>query len=163
MIVFLCLLFSISLSIIFKTKKSEVIIEEKVDTVFVRKEEEFSRKKLKEYIDFLNIKHPDIVYAQAVLESGNFKSKLFLSQNNMFGMKQSYQRANTSSGNINNYASYSNWRQSVLDYALYQASYLRKLDREQYFNYLDKNYAEDSGYSLKLREIIKRYEEKEAL
>lgn len=128
------------------------------DTILVSDSIDFSEKELKKYIKHLNLKHPDIVYAQAVLETGNFKSKLFVNNNNLFGFKEPKVRSNTARGSVNGYAYYSSWRQSVIDYALYQSSYIRKLNREAYFDYLDKNYAEDPNYSKKLKEIIKRNE-----
>lgn len=131
-------------------------IESKVDTIVAPSNTEFSEHELKKYITHLNLKHPDIVYAQAVLETGNFKSNLFINNNNLFGIKEPRIRNNTSLGSIGGYAYYSDWRQSVIDYALYQSSYTRKLNREAYFAYLDKNYAKDPEYSRKLKEIIKR-------
>jgi len=128
------------------------------DTILVSDSIDFSKKELKKYIKHLNLKHPDIVYAQAVLETGNFKSKLFVNNNNLFGFKEPKVRSNTARGSVSGYAYYSSWRQSVIDYALYQSSYIRKLNREAYFDYLDKNYAEDPNYSKKLKEIIKRNE-----
>ena len=128
------------------------------DTILVSDSIDFSKKELKKYIKHLNLKHPDIVYAQAVLETGNFKSKLFVNNNNLFGFKEPKVRSNTARGSVSGYAYYSSWRQSVIDYALYQSSYIRKLNREDYFDYLDKNYAEDPNYSKKLKEIIKRNE-----
>lgn len=128
------------------------------DTIIITDSIEFSREQLKKYIKHLNLKHPDIVYAQAVLETGNFSSQLFKNNNNLFGFKEPKVRNNTSRGSANGYAYYLNWKQSVIDYALYQSSYLRKLNKQQYFNYLDKNYAKDPNYSIKLKQIIKNYE-----
>lgn len=125
------------------------------DTIIISDSSTFSKEELKKYIKFLNLKHPDIVYAQAVLETGNFKSNIFINNNNLFGMRVPGVRSNTVRGKVNNYAYYKNWKESVVDYALYQASYLRKLDRNQYFNYLDANYAKDVNYSLKLKQVIK--------
>ena len=45
------------------------------------------------YILELNIQHPEVVLRQARIESGNFKSRVFLENNNMFGMKIPYKRA----------------------------------------------------------------------
>lgn len=128
------------------------------DTIIISDSIEFSKKELKKYIKHLNLKHPDIVYAQAVLESGNFNSYIFKNNNNIFGMKEAQVRNNTARGSVNGHAYYSNWRQSVIDYALFQSTYMRKLNREEYFRYLDRNYARDPNYSKKLKQIIKRYE-----
>ena len=46
------------------------------------KENQFSPEKLRAYILELNIKFPHIVYAQARLETGNFKSQIFKTNHN---------------------------------------------------------------------------------
>lgn len=53
----------------------------------------------------LNIPHPEIVLAQAKLESGNFTSKLTHTHNNIFGLKIG-----------NSYRKYPNWMLCVADY-----------------------------------------------
>ena len=50
------------------------------------------------YILELNIQHPEVVLRQARIESGNFKSRIFLENNNMFGMKMPNKRPNMASG-----------------------------------------------------------------
>lgn len=136
-------------------QNNEVLLQ---DTIIISDSIEFSEKELKKYIKHLNLKYPDIVYAQAVLETGNFNSSIFRNNNNLFGFKEPKVRNNTSRGSLSGYAYYTSWRQSVIDYALFQSSYMRKLSREEYFRYLDRNYAKDPNYSKKLKEIIKRYE-----
>ena len=49
--------------------------------------ESITKENLYEQIMKYGIKFPDVVFAQAVLESGQFTSKLFKSANNLFGMK----------------------------------------------------------------------------
>lgn len=115
----------------------------------------FSKEKLIEEMKHLNIKHPHIVYAQFVLESNHFKSRLFLTQNNLMGMQESTSRPSTNVGSDNGFAVYNSWRDSVLDYALYQASFMRGINEQQYFEYLSKNYAEDKEYVKKLKNYIK--------
>lgn len=41
---------------------------------------------LKEALSYYNLKHKDIVYAQAILETGHFKSDICLKNNNLFGL-----------------------------------------------------------------------------
>lgn len=160
---FVFILIYYSSAILFaKCQRESIIVQENEynlqDTIIISDSVEFSEKELKKYIKHLNLKHPDIVYAQAVLETGNFTSSIFTNNNNVFGMKQAQARNNTARGSANGHAYYSNWKQSVIDYALFQSSYMRKLSREEYFRYLDRNYARDPNYSRKLKEIIKRYE-----
>ena len=122
-----------------------------------REKNRFSEAKLIELIKNLNIKHPHIVLAQAKLESGNYKSKIFKQNHNLFGMRQAQVRVNTAKGTSLNHAYYENWRESVYDYAFYQCRYLSDARTEQeYFAALDASYAEASKYSEVLRGIVKR-------
>ena len=146
----------IILGLMYSEKKEIKYIETESVPIVVGSSNIFSSHELKQYIRSLNIRHADIVYAQAVLESNNFKSRIFIESNNLFGMKKAMQRPTTCTGTHRGHASYSNWRQSVLDYALFQAAFLRDLKtREQYLSYLAQNYAEDPNYVTKLKSIIK--------
>jgi len=131
--------------------------EEKL--IVVREYNEFSETKLIEKITELNFKYPYIILAQAKLESGHFKSTIFLENNNMFGMKEAKLRANLAKGTNRGHAYYETWQESVIDYALYYSSYLRSINTEgEYFEYLRQNYAEDLTYVQRLKEIIKKEE-----
>ena len=101
----------------------------------------------------LEIEHPDIVFSQALLESDYASSDLFISNNNLFGMKASGSRATTSDSIVNGYKWYSNWRESVVDYALLQMAFYRGLNESQYYTRLSNNYAQDSKYVHKLKSI----------
>jgi uncharacterized FlgJ-related protein len=80
-------------------------------------------EKLVEY----DIKHPDVVFAQALLESANFTSKLFKTQNNLFGMKLAMKRKTTAVGkNKSGYAKYNSVDDSIYDYYLFQEYAMRK-------------------------------------
>ena len=107
----------------------------------------------------LPFKHKDIIVAQAILESGWFKSNICLNNNNLFGMKRSYSRVSTYDTTINGYAHYSNWKMSVIDYYLLQPvrESIIRTSRDQYFRYLDKTYSEVGiEYSSQLKDIIAR-------
>jgi uncharacterized FlgJ-related protein len=131
--------------------------EEKL--IVVREYNEFSETKLIEKITELNFKYPYIILAQAKLESGHFKSTIFLENNNMFGMKEAKLRANLAKGTNRGHAYYETWQESVIDYALYYSSYLRSIKTEgEYFEYLRQNYAQDLTYVQRLKEIIKKEE-----
>lgn len=117
--------------------------------------EEFNKDSLIEFINKLNLDHKDIVYSQAVLESGNFNSKLFRETNNLFGMKVPSVRNNLSEGSQNGYQVYYSWKHSVLDYALWQSTYMHGKSRREYLEYLGRNYAEDPEYINKLNKIIR--------
>ena len=118
----------------------------------------FSVDSLKAFITALNIKHADIVFAQAVYETGHFSSNIFNQNNNLFGMKMAYRRPKTAIGIKNGHAEYNNWKESVIDYALWQNRYANFSDEDEYFEYIGKNYAEDSSYVQKLKLIIRKNE-----
>ena len=127
--------------------------------IVIREYNEFSEEKLIEKITELNFRYPHIILAQAKLESGHFKSTIFLENNNMFGMKEAKLRANLAKGTNRGHAYYETWQESVIDYALYYSSYLRSIKTEgEYFEYLRQNYAEDPTYVQRLKEIIKKEE-----
>ena len=125
--------------------------------IVIREYNEFSENKLIEKITELNFRYPHIILAQAKLESGHFKSTIFLENNNMFGMKEAKLRANLAKGTNRGHAYYETWQESVIDYALYYSSYLRSINTEgEYFEYLRQNYAEDPTYVQRLKQIIKK-------
>jgi len=125
--------------------------------IVIREYNEFSEEKLIEKITELNFRFPHIILAQAKLESGHFKSTIFLENNNMFGMKEAKLRANLAKGTNRNHAYYDTWQESVIDYALYYSSYLRSIKTEgEYFEYLKQNYAEDKTYVQRLKQIINK-------
>ncbi len=132
-------------------------VSEETRMLILNQENEFTPDKLKQFILSLNIKFPHIVYAQAKLESGNFKSKIFRENNNLFGMKVARMRPTTNKGEQNNHAYFNSWKDCVVDYAMYAAAYLNDIKTEQqYLDYLKANYAEDSKYYSKLIKMIKR-------
>ena len=124
--------------------------------VIIEKIDPFKVDEFKSYLTELNIKFPDVVYAQARLETNGFKSKIFRENNNLFGMKQSTKRSSTNKGEQHGHAYYDTWRESVLDFALWQCRYLSNINtKEEYFQYLRANYAEDPLYIDKLRKMLK--------
>ena len=117
----------------------------------------FSEIELVHYLEMLNVKYSDIVYAQAKLESGNFNSPLFKLNNNLFGMKTIGSRPTTSIGSRYGFAYFKTWRDSVLDYVIYQCLYLNNKSYEEYLYYLGNVYAEDPNYINKIKNIVKEY------
>jgi uncharacterized FlgJ-related protein len=134
--------------------------------VVVNNVDEFSEEKLKDYILELNIKHPDIAFAQARYESGNWGTnpgaKMFGTNNNLFGMKCATSRTTTHQGEQHGHAYYSHWRMSVIDYAMWQDAYARDLkSREDYIAYLKRVYAMGTYVSIMqiIKEVRKKYPE----
>lgn len=114
------------------------------------------------YIERLGIKHPDIVYAQAILETGEFTSPIFRENNNLFGMKyvkdfkSRYSRPTTAIGSQFGHAVYNNWRLSVDDYQLWQDMFKKTpIESESdYLQLLDSRYAVPGKYVPVLKGII---------
>jgi len=124
-------------------------------------EDEINYQNLYSRILECNIKFPDIVFAQAVLETGHFRSKLFQNANNLFGMKLPKKRETVAVGKTSGgYARFESWESSVYDYSLWQNNILSKngdLTRKQYLTMLDKIYSESKGYSKKVTKIISQH------
>lgn len=93
-----------------------------------------------------DIKFPEIVYAQARLESGNFKSKLFQTKNNFLGLYNS---------RIKDFYEFDHWTDCLLGYRdLLQFKYNGDDNQETYYKFLkDLPYAMDPEYIQKVRRI----------
>lgn len=101
---------------------------------------------LMEALIYYDIKYPHIVYAQALIETGNFKSDLCLSDNNLFGLY------NSSRGK---YHRFDHWTESVIAYKDFIQR--RYKPPEDYYKFLQRiGYAEDSNYISKLKEVVKK-------
>lgn len=88
---------------------------------------------------------PEIVLAQALLETGNFKSYSCTNRNNLFGLMN---RNGT-------YMSFDHWTESVDAYK----NYIQKWETapKDYYHYLDSlGYAEDTFYIDKVKQIVNK-------
>lgn len=142
------------LAMLMFNQQVQYIVQEKIIGVEYCQNIDFSEKNLVNEIKRLDIKYPHIVLAQAQLETGGFKSKLFIQNHNLFGMKEAKQRANLANGTKNGHAHFETWEESLLDYALLQCRFIGKISSEKdYFSYLEENYAEDSLYLSKIKKI----------
>lgn len=150
------LIFTICLSIglgITMRKERRMIASEM--RVILLERDAFSQDKLVSLIKTMNFSFPYIVLAQAIHESNNFTSPLFLENNNMMGMKEPLQRVNSANGSKRDYAYYNTWKESLYDYGLYTTSYLSKITSEDmYYSFLQQYYAEDPDYVNKIKNII---------
>jgi len=136
------------------TKTDNIIVEEIITICDKEKDSLTMEENIYLYLDSINLKFKTVVIAQAILESGNFKSKVFQEYNNIFGMKKASKRPSlgVKTGNYNKYKS---WQESILDYAFYQAYFCSHIrTEEEYLDFLNKNYAEDNNYKEKLEKII---------
>ena len=138
------LIFGVILTLLLKPNNKEIVqpqikVEVTKDTVITKKVVALNEHNLKKELIKNNIPHANIVLAQAKLETGNFKSKLVKSHQNIFGMRKG-----------NKYKRYSHWSECVEDYATYISS---RYKGGNYYTFLQKiNYAEDEQYIQKLKQ-----------
>lgn len=130
---------------------------------------------VKEEIEALGMVCPEVVLAQAKLESGNLTSRVLKRSNNMFGMRYPGKRQTTASGiyipqldtvvkgtraelrkysHYSSYAAYDTWQDAVKDYKLWQENVFRVNDK--YLDFLQKYYAEDTLYLKRVKHIADR-------
>ena len=89
------------------------------------------------------VQFPEIVQAQAVLETGYFKSYACKTQNNLFGLRKS----------DGTYMSFEHWTDAVAAYKKYIQKW--KVPPNNYYQYLDSlGYAEDKTYTTKLKQLV---------
>lgn len=97
------------------------------------------------YIQGCGIKHPEIVFRQAMVESGHLSSDIFKENNNLFGMKFPRKRPTFATGENRGHAKYTSWRQSIRDIALWQQIYYN--GTENYYTFLKRiGYATSQTY-----------------
>ncbi len=136
-------------------KKEYITDTEKV--LIIEEHNSFNEDKLIEEISKLNFKFPHIVLAQAILETGNYGSKIFKENNNLFGMKEARVRLNLAKGTQFGHAYYDDWKESLTDYALWYSTFAYKCKNEkQLYKLLNKQYAEANYYPQALKRIIKK-------
>lgn len=132
-----------------KTPKSVInIIPVVVDTI--PPEPEFMSqtpdKGLKAALECYEIKCADVVYAQAILETGHFKSAVCLNHNNLFGLYNSKKKE---------YYKFNHWSESVVAYKKWIQNKYKP--PEDYYSFLHRiHYASDPQYTHKLKKIVSR-------
>lgn len=95
-------------------------------------------------MDEYGIHHKDIVYAQAVLETGHFKAPIFTKRNNLFGLKGK-----------KGYYSFKHWSESVKMYK--EKIQSRYREGEDYYHFLKRiHYATNPNYTKSLKKLVKK-------
>lgn len=108
---------------------------------------------LKEALIYYDIKFPEIVYAQAVLETGHFKSTGCLKHNNLFGLYDSKAKR---------YHRFNHWVESVVAYKKWIQRRYRP--PEDYYVFLKRiKYAGDPEYINKLKQIVNSNDKRRGL
>lgn len=108
-----------------------------------------AKEGLREALIYYGIQHPDIVYAQAVLETGHFKSQGCLRDNNLFGLYNSKSKR---------YHKFDHWHISVVKYKEWIQK--RYKPPEDYYHFLQRiGYAQDPQYINKLKRVVRNESE----
>jgi flagellum-specific peptidoglycan hydrolase FlgJ len=108
---------------------------------------QFSESSMINLAKSLGVKYIDIMVAQARIETGWYTSKIFIHNNNIFGMKLPERRLTTAIGSDRGHAQYISWQQSVADYKIWQSKVLIKnKSRRKYLSYIGRTYAENGNY-----------------
>lgn len=136
-------------SIVSQQPKIETVpVIEVADTIINEQPKFFSqtpKEGLEEALSYYSLEHKDIVYAQAVLETEHFKSKVCLNYNNLFGLYDSRNK---------DYYKFNHWTESIVAYKEWiQKKYQPP---NNYYAFLEEiNYAEEKSYTRLLKEIVK--------
>lgn len=123
------------------TIKIEVVKDSaKVISKNVKVAKALNEANLREELHKHSIPHANIVLAQAKLESGNFKSDLVKTHQNIFGLKKG-----------NKYRKYSHWTECVADY---KSCISNRYTGGDYYIFLNKiGYASHPNYTKLLKDI----------
>ena len=134
---------------VYSDNKKENIIIEKEDSISVKwRQDHFKLSEENLYNELVaqGVDFPKIVTAQALLETGHFKSYACLQQNNLFGLRD----------NKGKYMSFPHWTDAVAAYKKYIQRYNHPVP-EDYYAYLQElGYAEDPQYIDKLKQIVNK-------
>lgn len=105
---------------------------------------------LVEALDYYEIQYPQIVYAQALLETGHFTSSVCKKYNNLFGLYNS---------KIRDYYSFEHWSDSVKAYRDC-VQYKYKGNTDYYTFLVNLPYAMDPNYINKIKQLEHKYDER---
>ena len=154
------LLFFILLSSFISAKKDNKYITNETEIIFKR-DIDFSQEKLIYEMKRLKIQHPHIALAQMMIETNYFKHPRFKNRSNIAGLRRAGSRITTASGyDDSGFAEFTDWKQSLLDYALLQTGFARGLTEEQYYQWL-KSYTHEDDYIKLVKQVIKQKKLKE--
>lgn len=144
--------------------KKDSIQSEKIHTLvgkyYLEKHnsEKYSDSACYALLNELGCYYPDIVMAQAQYESHKGKSKIALSHNNYFGMKNAMKRqtCRNYTTDAGGYARYYNWQLSVIDRVLWDFSiFPEKPTRKEYLNKIEHVYGnEKQNYVKELLKVL---------
>lgn len=98
-----------------------------------------------EAMGYFDVRFPDLVYAQSILETGYYSSDVCLQKNNLFGLYDSTNHT---------YRTYKYWWESVREYKRLVQDKFKGETLEEYLIFLDTlPYATDTAYITKLKDV----------
>lgn len=148
--------------ILSREEKQVVIYKLTTNHYSEKNNDSLHKSSLKEFIEKANVRFPEVVYAQCLIESGHLKSNLSKTNNNLLGMKHPKQRATASKGVKNGFAHFENWKMCILDYAIWQAKFAKNCtNQEEYLELLSRVYASDKNYRDKIISLIDEFRKAE--
>ena len=154
------ILLSSFISTSYSAKKENKYLTSETEVTFKR-DADFSQEKLISEMKRLKIQHPHIALAQMMIETNYFKHPRFKSRSNIAGLRRAGSRITTASGyDDSGFAEFTDWKQSLLDYALLQTGFARGLTEEQYYQWL-KSYTHEEDYIKLVKSVIKSKKLKE--
>lgn len=137
--------FAIATSMFYKPIKTEIQLKtqpiEKVVTFDSTEHAKLNDANLMKELVRQGVQHPEIVLAQAKLETGFYRSDVCKKHNNLFGLRHK-----------NGYYKFNNWQESVTAYRDY-VQY--KYPGGDYFAFLENiGYAEEPNYTQYVRRLL---------
>lgn len=98
-----------------------------------------------EAMGYFDVRFPDLVYAQSILETGYYSSDICIQKNNLFGLYDSAKQT---------YRTYNYWWESVREYKILVQDKFKGETLEDYLIFLDTlPYATDTAYITKLKDV----------
>lgn len=148
LLVVLLLITGILYTLIFKSIKVDTVsVRLENPTFFISPPDIIT---VKEAIEYYDIHHPTIVLAQAVLESGYFRSRVAKEDHNLFGLYNSRR---------NRYFKFTHWTASVEAYKKEIQDRYNYSPEEDYYTFLERiNYAQAPNYTNELKKIVNKLE-----
>jgi uncharacterized FlgJ-related protein len=151
------LLLAISHSTISMAVDNTMVLERMLKRQRIKeiKNSDFNIELLLEYVNLINSDFNDVPIRQFILESGWFRSQLFLEYNNIAGMKLPLVRTTTAIGKALGHAYYNHWTDSVDDYIHWRDYWKEKgFSTQYYYEFLrDIGYATSEKYEERLKNI----------
>ena len=134
---------------------SEKTLEHYIGEAILYPSDEINDSILECYLLEVGAWYPDILLAQAKIESGTYTSNVFKAANNLYGMRTVNSRFHCQTGRYNSYGHYDSWKLSVIDRILWDLFIFDSIkpDRNQYLRAL-RNYAEAQNYIETIEKVI---------